>query len=218
MTDDATGADDPKRLVAAGYDRIAERYAAWTGETLAGQRARFVALLDDLLPAGADVLDLGCATGVPVARALARRFRVVGVDHSAHSIELARQRVPTAAFIQADMTRLDLPPARFDAVVSFYAITHVPRDEHPALLARVARWLRPGGVFVASMGAGDDPGTVEADWLGAPMFFSAFDAPANREMVAAAGLAIVSAEVIAEREDEAEVSFLWIVARKPAAG
>ena len=99
-----------------------------------------------------------------------------------------------AVFIHADMTRLDLPPARFDAVTSFYAITHVPRAEHPALLAAIARWLRPGGWFVASLGAGDDPGTVEADWLGAPMFFSAYDAPTNRALVAAAGFELVAAE------------------------
>ncbi|HEU5434137.1 MAG TPA: class I SAM-dependent methyltransferase, partial [Thermomicrobiales bacterium] len=148
MTGDASAGPDPKRLVAAGYDRIAERYAAWTGEALAGQRERCVRLLMEALPAGADVLDLGCATGVPVTRALARRFRVVGVDHSARSVALARRRVPAATFVHADMTQLDLPPARFDAVVSFYAITHVPRDEHPALLAAIARWLRPGGHFI----------------------------------------------------------------------
>ncbi|HET7092051.1 MAG TPA: class I SAM-dependent methyltransferase, partial [Thermomicrobiales bacterium] len=202
---DPTSGQDKKRLVAAGYDRIAERYAAWTGDALEGQRARFVALLAATLPAGADVLDLGCATGVPVARALAERFRVVGVDYSARSIAMARRRVPAATFIHADMTRLDLPPAAFDAVVSFYAITHVPRDEHPALLAAIARWLRPGGVFIASLGAGDDPGTVEADWLGAPMFFSAYDAPANLALVEAAGLDVVAADLITEREDDADV-------------
>jgi ubiquinone/menaquinone biosynthesis C-methylase UbiE len=216
LTDDeADDRPDPKRLVAAGYDRIAERYAAWTGEALTGPRARFVALLDERLPDGADVLDLGCGTGVPVARALARRFRVTGVEHSVRSVALARRRVPEATFIHADMTRLDLPAAAFDAVTSFYAITHVPRAEHPALLAAIARWLRPGGWFVASMGAGDDPGTVEADWLGAPMFFSAYDAATNRALVAAAGLEIVVAEAISQREDDADVTFLWVVARKP---
>lgn len=37
--------DDPKQIVARGYDRIAERYAAWTGETREGDRARFGGLL-----------------------------------------------------------------------------------------------------------------------------------------------------------------------------
>ena len=75
--------DDPTQIVARGYDRIAERYAAWTGETWQGDRARIGGLLFERLPPGAAVLDLGCGTGVPVARALAKRFAVTGVDISA---------------------------------------------------------------------------------------------------------------------------------------
>src|SRR3954453_3086866 len=106
---------DPKRIVAAGYDLIAERYSAWTGEALTDERARFVSLLCEHLPAGAEVLELGCATGVPTTRELARRFAVTGVDISARSIALAKEHVPEATFVQADYTRLELPPASVDA-------------------------------------------------------------------------------------------------------
>lgn len=206
---------DPKRVVAAGYDRIAERYAAWTGETLLDERAQFVSLLCERLPGGAEILELGCATGVPTTRELVKRFSVTGVDISARSIALARERVPEATFVTADITRLDLPPSCFDAVIAFYAITHVPREEHAPLLRNIARWLRPGGLFVASMGAGDDPGTIEDDWLGAPMYFSAFDAATNRRLVREAGLELLSAEEITSDEDGVPVTFLWVVARKP---
>jgi SAM-dependent methyltransferase len=138
-----------------------------TGEVLDGERTRVVTLLRDRLPAGAKVLELGCATGVPTTRELVKRFAVTGVEISARNIALARQRVPEARLLHADITQLDLPPASFDAVVAFYTITHVPREEHAPLLQGIARWPRPGGLFVASMGAGDDPGTVEDDWLGA---------------------------------------------------
>jgi SAM-dependent methyltransferase len=206
---------DPKRVVEAGYDRIAERYSEWTGETLIDERARFVSLLYESLPGGAEVLELGCATGVPTTRELVKRFSVTGVDISARSIALAKERVPEATFVQADITQLDLPPASFDAVIAFYTITHVPREEHAALLRSIATWLRPGGVFMASMGAGDDPGTVEDDWLGAPMYFSAFDAATNRRLVEDAGFELLSAEEITSDEDGVPVTFLWVVARKP---
>jgi|SRR5579884_533403 len=207
--------EDPKRIVADGYDRIAERYAAWIGETLQGPRARYVALLRQRLPPAADVLELGCGTGVPTTRELAKRFAVTGVDISARSIALARRRVPGAGFVRADMARLTLPAASIDAVVAFYAITHVPRAEHGSLLREIARWLRPGGLLVATMGAGDDPGTVEADWLGAPMFFSAFDSATNRRLVTDAGLRLLGAEEITEDEDGVPVTFLWVAAEKP---
>jgi SAM-dependent methyltransferase len=113
------------------------------------------------------------------------------------------------------MSTLELPASSFDGVVAFYAITHVPRDEQPALLSNIARWLRPGGLFMATLGAGDDPGTVEVDWLGAPMFFSSFNAAASQRLVTEAGLDVLSADEITEDEDGVPVTFLWVVARKP---
>jgi SAM-dependent methyltransferase len=206
---------DPKRIVEAGYDRIAERYSEWTGQALEEERARFVSLLFERLPMGAAVLELGCATGVPTTRELVKRFAVTGVDISARSIALAKQQVPEAQFEHADMTRLDFPPGSFDAVIAFYSITHVPREEHAQLLLNIATWLRPGGLFVASMGAGDDPGGVEEDWLGAPMYFSAFDSATNRRLVQESGLELLVADDITGDEDGVPVTFLWVVARKP---
>lgn len=212
-----TGNDhrDPKRIVEAGYDLIAERYSEWTGETLEDERARYVSLLFERLPPGAEVLELGCATGVPTTRELVKRFAVTGVDISARNIALAQQRAPQAIFKQADITQLTLPPESYDAVIAFYTITHVPREEHLQLLQQIAAWLRPGGLFIATMGAGDDPGTVEDDWLGAPMYFSAFDAATNRRLVRDAGLDLLSADEITHDENGQAVTFLWVVARKP---
>ena len=206
---------DPKRIVEVGYDRIAERYAAWTGETLADERERFISACCGLAACRRRHPRAGVCDGRADDRDLVKRFSVTGVDISARHIALAKARVPEATFTQADITQLVLPPASFDAVIAFYTITHVPRDEHAPLLRNIARWLRPGGIFVASMGAGDDPGTVEDDWLGAPMYFSAFDAATNRRLVQDAGLELLTAEEIIRNEDGVPVTFLWVVARKP---
>ena len=208
--------DDPKQIVARGYDRIAERYAAWTGETWQGDRARFGGLLFERLPPGAAVLDLGCGTGVPVARELATRFAVTGVDLSPRSIALAKRNVPSATFLQADMSTLDFPPGSFDAVVAFYSIIHVPRAEHPALLRAIASWLRPGGLFIGSLGAGESDNWYEDDWLGAPMYWSHFDAAANLRLLETAGLRLLLAEETTKDEDGVPATFLWVVAQKPA--
>jgi SAM-dependent methyltransferase len=206
---------DPKRIVADGYDQIAERYADWSARSFDDPRHRYTDLVLDRLPAGAAVLELGCGAGLPTTARLAERFAVTGVDLSARQIELARRNVPRAAFVQADMAKLDLPPASFDAVVAFYAITHVPRDEHRALLASISRWLRPGGLLVATMGARSSPDTVERDWLGAPMFFSHFGARANERLVREAGLRPVSARIESTDEEGVPVLFLWVVAEIP---
>src|SRR3712207_7618939 len=41
---------------------------------------------------------------------------------------------------------------------SFHSIIHVPRAEHPSLLANVHRWLGPGGHFLATMTVTDFEG------------------------------------------------------------
>lgn len=206
---------DPKLIVAHNYDQIAERYADWTAASRNDPRGRYMEILMAALPEGASVLELGCGSGNLTTRRLAERFVVTGVDISARQIALAQQHARNARFIHADMTTLDLPTASFDAVASFYAISHVPREEHPTLLRAVERWLRPGGVFMATMGAGPSEGEVEEDWLGAPMYFSHYDAETNRQLVQEAGMQIERASVEMTDEDGEQVPFLWIVARKP---
>ena len=190
----------PQDLVASSYDVIAERYAAWTGEVLTGARARYVTLVQEQITPGAAVLDLGCGTGVPVSRALAAQYRVTGLDGSAYSIELARQNVPEATFRRADMTQVAFAPESFAAVISCYAIIHVPRAEHAALLRHIAGWLQPGGLLIATMGATESEGTEE-DWLGAPMYWSHFDAETNQRLVTNAGLAMMEAVLDSADED-----------------
>ncbi len=201
---------DPKRLVEASYDRIADHYL--TGRER--QSAGTLAALEELvraMPAGAAVLDLGCGAGVPVTRRLAERFAVTGVDISARQLALARQRVPDATFIQADMTGVDFAPETFDAVVSAYAIIHVPREEQPVLVGRIHRWLRPGGLFLANWAVTAWEGE-ERDWLGwgAPMWWSHHDWDTNLAMVRDAGFAVDAAAAHADGGE----SWRWVLARK----
>jgi SAM-dependent methyltransferase len=201
--------DGPKSLVARGYDLIAEAYLERYADSAV--RDYWLRKLIALLTENARILDLGCGAGIPVARELAARgFEVIGVDGSARQIELARNNVLGAAFLQADMTSVEFSPTSFDAISAFYSITHVPRDEHAALFRQISTWLKPGGVFVASLGA-DKPGDWKGDWLGVEMFFSHFCAETNEQLIRNAGLAIEEARVV--EQDNEDGRFLWIVAR-----
>ena len=170
-------------------------------------RERYVGVLLQELPPGARVLELGCGAGVPIARALAQRFDVTGVDISARQIELARQHVPQARFVQADMAQLDLPPESYDGIAAFYALFHIPREQQPRLLANIASWLRPGGLLVATMGIRASKGDVEEDWLGAPMYWSSYDSETNVRLVREAGLEIVQAreETVEEHGEQVDI-------------
>jgi len=201
---------DLKRLVANSYDRIADSYFEQFARS--SVRAAKLAELVAQLSAGARVLDLGCGAGVPVARdCVAQGFRVTGVDASPGQIARARRNVPDAEFIHADMTSVRFAAETFDAVAAFYAITHVPRHEHAALIRRIASWLRPGGVLVASFGASE--GEWLGNWLGAPMFFSHHAPEDAKRLIRDAGLCLEQAELV--EQDNEPATFLWMTARKP---
>ena len=164
---------------------------------------------------GAAVLELGCGAGLPTTRQLAQRCAVTGVDLSARQVALARHNVPTATFLHADMTQLDFAPASFDAVAAFYSLMHVPRHEQPNLLGKIAAWLRPGGVLVATLWPHAAEATFADDWLGAPMYWSGFDNDTNKRLIAEAGLHLLSAEEETLEEFGAPITFLWVIAEKP---
>lgn len=204
----------PKQMVAQSYDQIAEAHLAWSQQVRMAERAHYTKLLLDQIPKGADVLDLGCATGALTTPQLAQRFRLTGVDISRRQIEMAQQQMPLTTFICADMTQLHFLPQSYDAVVAFYSLIHLPRHEQPPLLEKIAAWLRPNGLFVATFLAASTEGGYEDDWLGVPMFWSGYDSATNVRLVEEAGLEIVSAREETAHEFGEPVTFLWIVARK----
>lgn len=208
--------DPRKDIVQAGYDAMAERYVAWSHTTEGDPRDRFLSELGRRLREGAHVLDLGCGAGVPSTKQLAERFQVVGVDISETQLRLARANVPGATFIRSDLTELEFEDGSYDGIAALYSISHVPREEHPGLFEKITGWLRPGGFFLASLGVGGDPDWT-GEWLGVPMFFSSYDADANRQLLQAAGLTLVLDEVVSMKEQgEGQVAFLWVLAQKPA--
>jgi SAM-dependent methyltransferase len=188
-------ADDPRRdyrkLVASGYDTVAATFNA----SRSREDARALDPLCERIPSGARVLDLGCGAGVPIARRLSRSYDVVGVDLSAAQLELARRQAPGATFVRGDMTSITFRDASFDAVVSFYAIFHVPREQHAALFVRIRGWLRPRGYLLATLALHDEPAYTE-DFFGAEMFWSNYGIGTYRAMLGDAGFAIVRDEML----------------------
>jgi ubiquinone/menaquinone biosynthesis C-methylase UbiE len=206
--------DERKQLVADGYDQMADRYAAWAAKIEGDPRDRMIAELTRRLPLGGRLLDLGCGSGVPSTKVLADHFDVVGVDFSTAQIEKARVNVPTAEFLVADVTQVEFPDASFDAVTSFYALDHVPRELHATVFARVARWLIPGGLFLASTGHKDEADWT-GEWLGVQTYFSSHAPDVTRRLLADAGFELEIDEIVEIVEPEGRESFLWILARKP---
>jgi cyclopropane fatty-acyl-phospholipid synthase-like methyltransferase len=205
--------EEHPRTVQAGYDVLAPRWSKWMASIEGEPSERFVAELTARLEAGAKVLDLGCGDGTN-ARRLAERFDVVGVDISEELLRLARTAAPSAKFLQADFADLECPAGSRDAVTAFYSVVHVPRSGHSALFQKVFHWLKPGGLFLASLSTIGGPDRTE-HWLGVQMFSSSFDADTNRRLVREAGFELLVDEMVPMREPEGGTAFLWVLAQRP---
>lgn len=202
-----------KHVVQSGYDRIAERYLEARRKE---SDSEDVALLQELvghLPQRALVLDAGCGAGVPIAKALSTHYEVFGVDVARNQIHLARLLVPVAHFLCGDIASLPFRARVFDAICSYYAIIHVPRDEHRGILRDFWRVLKPGGLLLACMGAEDVREDMEEDYYGAPMFWSHFDADTNLEIVQDAQFDVLRSGLVVDATSPG-AHHLFVLARR----
>jgi ubiquinone/menaquinone biosynthesis C-methylase UbiE len=187
---------DFKKTVKEGYNTIADRYLA--------ERTRDsedVHLLDDFierLPANAKVLDAGCGAGLPISQMLSEQFDVTGVDFSEAQIELAKRTVPKARFVCQDMTTLEFPENTFDGICSYYAIIHIPREEHQPLLKNFFRMLKPGGLALLCLGAEDLADDIDENYLGTRMYWSHYDVETYLNMLKNCNFSILWSKRVAD--------------------
>jgi SAM-dependent methyltransferase len=101
---------------------------------------------------GKAVLELGCGSGRFTRRLAARSRAVLAVDFSRESLRQAARTLVTAGaqvgLVQADVSRLALAPARFDAALSTLYSNLPSRALRAASSAVVAGALKPGGRYV----------------------------------------------------------------------
>ena len=109
------------------------------------------------LKCGAWVLDLGCGEGRHVhGLHVLGGINVVGLDRDGPSLVKAREGLAmlpaataTTGFVEGDAYRTPYADATFDAVICSEVLEHL--EDYHAALAEIARVLKPGGVFVATV-------------------------------------------------------------------
>jgi len=203
---------DYKETVKAGYNQIAEQYLAM--RTADSDDVRLLDDFIDLLSPHAKILDAGCGAGFPISSSLADLFDVTGVDFSEAQIELATQNIPNAKFICEDMTKLNFPDDTFDGICSYYAIIHIPREEHQSLLVNFHRILKTGGMALLCLGAEHLIDDIQENYLGARMYWSHYDSATYLKMLKECGFAIMWARYVKDGSCEGAGHLFVLVQKK----
>ena len=202
---------DYKEIVKNGYNKIADRYLS--ERTTDSEDVRLLDDFIEMLSPGARVLDAGCGAGIPITRLLAEKLDVIGVDFSASQIELAKQNVPNAKFLCEDLTDIHFPEDFCDGLCSYYAIIHIPREEHRALLEDFHRMLNTGGIALLCLGAENLIDDIDENFLGTRMYWSHFDSGTYRKMMQEIGFTIIWSRHVKDATCES-AGHLFVLAQK----
>ncbi len=103
----------------------------------------FLDLVERHHPQPAQLLDVGCATGMFVAVAQQAGWQVTGLEASSWAIDRAKARCPQATFITGLLEKVDFPGAGFDVITLWDVLEHVRSPGET--LQRVRRWLKSDG-------------------------------------------------------------------------
>lgn len=179
--------------VKAGYNTAAKTYSSVFRDQFKSEK--YLAKLVNVLQPNANILDIGCGAGKPIdSYLISKGMKVKGIDISEAQIALAKEFVPEAEYEIKDMSELNDGEYHIDAVVSFYAIFHTPRERHFDLLTKIRTFLNPEGYLLITMGADDWEGKEE-NFCGAEMFWSHYGAIENKHIVERAGFKIIESEI-----------------------
>lgn len=135
------------------YDLIAQGFADMRDQFSTEQK--YIDQLISYLPPGASILDVGCGSGYPIAAYLLEKgFDVTGVDGSKELLKIAQSRHPKLKCLFGDIRSVEIPE-KYDAVLEWWCLFHVPKEDHEAMIARFASWLKPGGYLEFTTGNAD---------------------------------------------------------------
>ncbi|WP_269236387.1 class I SAM-dependent DNA methyltransferase [Flavobacterium flavigenum] len=157
------------------------------------------------------ILDIGCGTGMPIAKYLSdRNFSVTGIDQSAKMIETAQsQGIKNTDFYLADFFDFE-SDEKFDGIIAWDSLFHFPKDRQEHIYRKVYNLLAPGGYFLFTHGKVEDEHIDSM--FGEPFYYSCLSKDFVLDLMKELGFEILfSIENFIEEKDQRD----WVVlARK----
>jgi hypothetical protein len=162
---------------------------------------RFLALI----PAGSQILDIGCGAAEPIARYIAGQgFAVTGIDSSPSLIEVCKSRLPDQTWICADMRTIDMG-RKFPGLIAWNSFFHLKPDDQRAMFPIFRRHAAPGAALMFTSGRrhGDHIGS----WQGEPLYHGGLDGDEYRTLLEENGFEVMAH---VEQDPDCGHSTIWL--------
>lgn len=175
--------DSNKILVRYGYNQLAKRNLNCR---FFSEDFKHLQNLNKTLKQKSRILDVGCGSSIPVDKYLIEKnHKITGIDISEEQIKTAEKNLPQGKFIVMDMEDITLDNY-FDAVVSFYSIYHIPKENHFKLFKKIHSLLIKKGLVMIIMGSDGKEGIIR-EYEDINLYQSQFKKEKNMEMLITAG-------------------------------
>lgn len=184
------------------YDCIATSFAQMRTEFYKEQK--YLDALIHYLKPKAHILDVGCGSGYPIASYLIEKgFQVTGIDGSKKLLEIAKEKNPAMEVIHGDVRTIKLAQ-RYDAIVEWWCLFHVPKSFHEQMIVQFSRWVKKGGIVEFTTGEREYEET-NSDMLNQPLSFYSLDPMVYEEYLKKHGFKVLL------RENDQPDHLVWIV-------
>lgn len=170
------------------YDRNALAWVKLRGRALVEQ-FWLDAFLSTLPQGAADLIDIGCGSGEPIARYLIQKgYRITGVDGASTLVELAKAEFPDHRWLTSDMRRLP-NLGRFHGLVAWHSFFHLMPEDQRSMFTTFGRLALPGAglLFTSGTTHGEVIGTFE----GQPLYHGSSDSSEYGKLLQSNGFEVI---------------------------
>ena len=169
------------------YNKHGRAWTALRGEYL--YEKQWLDAFLALLPKQAEILDLGCGSGRPIAHYLIQQgHAITGIDASDVMIDMAKRNFPNHKWHVADMRTLELNQ-KIQGILAWDSFFHLTPDDQRQMFTQFAKQSDQGTVLMFS--SGPSAGVAIGDMFGDALYHASLSQAEYRDLLVAHGFEVV---------------------------
>ena len=169
----------------------------------------------DLLPAGARILEVGCAGARDTKIFCEHGLEVTGIDLENKFLQFCRKRVSGAKFVKMNVLDLRFKDNYFDAIWAFAVLLHLEKKDLPKALNNCRHKLKPGGkIFIAVKRGRGEEYISEKLSEDKKRFYSFYLKYELEQYLKNSNFRILSSQVVVDELARSSTQWLYVIAEK----